>query len=41
MIAIMSWSLMEFGEDAALRYDVLITKALRDIAADPPPESPD
>jgi len=35
MIAIMDWSLKEFGEDAALRYDALFTQALRDIADDP------
>src|SRR5258708_33080171 len=35
MIAIMSWSLQEFGEDAALRYGALMTQALSDIAIDP------
>jgi toxin ParE1/3/4 len=32
---IVRWSLREFGEDAALRYDALIHQALRDIEADP------
>jgi len=35
MIDIMHWSLKEFGEDAALRYDALMTQALRDVADDP------
>jgi toxin ParE1/3/4 len=35
MIAIMKWSLKEFGEAAALRYDALMNQALTDIADDP------
>ena len=35
MIAMMDWSLKEFGPDAALRYDALMTQALSDIADDP------
>jgi toxin ParE1/3/4 len=31
----MEWSLKEFGERAALRYDALIKQALRDIGEDP------
>jgi toxin ParE1/3/4 len=33
--AIMHWSLHEFGEDAALRYETLIFQAFRDIAENP------
>lgn len=33
--AIMRWSHRQFGEQAALRYDALITRALGDIRADP------
>jgi toxin ParE1/3/4 len=32
---VMEWSVREFGERAALRYDALIRQALKDIAADP------
>ena len=35
MIAVMNWSLKEFGEQAALRYDALMTQALTDIGDDP------
>jgi toxin ParE1/3/4 len=35
MIAIMKWSLKEFGEAAAPRYDALMNQALTDIADDP------
>jgi toxin ParE1/3/4 len=35
MIAVMKWSLKEFGEAAALRYDALMTQALTDIGDDP------
>jgi toxin ParE1/3/4 len=31
----MRWSHQEFGEQAALRYDALITQAFADIRADP------
>ena len=31
----MNWSLREFGEKAALRYDALMARVLTDIAADP------
>lgn len=36
--AILDWSLQEFGEDAAARYDALIRQALLDIR--PNPERP-
>ncbi len=32
---VMEWTVEEFGERAALRYDVLIKQALKDIGADP------
>ena len=32
---VMEWSVKEFGERAALRYDALIKQALRDIGEDP------
>jgi toxin ParE1/3/4 len=35
MIAVMKWSLKEFGEKAALRYNALMTQALTDIGDDP------
>lgn len=35
MIAVMRWSLREFGEDAALRYDALLTQAFTDLGQDP------
>jgi toxin ParE1/3/4 len=35
MVAVMKWSLKEFGEQAALRYDSLMTQALTDIGEDP------
>jgi toxin ParE1/3/4 len=35
MIAVMKWSLKEFGEATALRYDALMTQALTDIGDDP------
>ena len=35
IVAVMNWSLKEYGEDAALRYDALITQALTDIGDDP------
>jgi toxin ParE1/3/4 len=35
MIAVMRWSLREFGEDAALRYDILLTQAFIDLCQDP------
>jgi toxin ParE1/3/4 len=31
----MAWTVQEFGERAALRYDTLIKQALKDIGADP------
>jgi toxin ParE1/3/4 len=31
----MRWSSREFGKDAALRYDALLTQVFADIAADP------
>jgi toxin ParE1/3/4 len=31
----MEWTVQEFGERAALRYDTLIKQALKDIGADP------
>jgi toxin ParE1/3/4 len=33
--AIVKWSLREFGEAAAVRYEALISQALRDVASDP------
>ena len=33
--SIVKWSFHEFGARAALRYEALISQALRDIAADP------
>lgn len=35
IVAVMNWSLKEFGEQAALRYDSLTTQALTDIGDDP------
>ena len=35
IVAVTNWSLKEFGEDADLRYDALITQALTDIGDDP------
>jgi len=35
ILAVMRWSLQEFGEQAARRYDALLAQALADIAADP------
>ena len=35
LVAVMRWSRREFGEDAALRYDALLTQAFADLAADP------
>jgi len=32
---LMEWTVQEFGERAALRYDTLIKQALKDIGADP------
>jgi len=32
---LMEWTVQEFGERAALRYDTLIKQALKDIEADP------
>ena len=32
---LMEWTVREFGERAALRYDTLIKQALKDIGADP------
>lgn len=32
---LMEWTVQEFGERAALRYDALIKQALKDIGADP------
>ena len=31
----MEWTVQEFGERAALRYDILIKQALKDIGVDP------
>jgi toxin ParE1/3/4 len=33
--AILNWTTREFGKNAALRYEALLTQALRDIGADP------
>ncbi len=35
LLAVMVWSVREFGQQAALRYDALIRQALKDIAEDP------
>ena len=32
---VMAWTVQEFGERAALRYDALIKQALKDIGSDP------
>ena len=32
---VMEWTVQQFGERAALRYDALIKQALKDIGADP------
>ncbi|MGH9645884.1 MAG: type II toxin-antitoxin system RelE/ParE family toxin [Bryobacteraceae bacterium] len=32
---VVKWTIQEFGEQAALRYDILIKQALKDIGADP------
>jgi toxin ParE1/3/4 len=35
LFGVMEWTLQQFGERAALRYDALIKQALKDIGADP------
>jgi len=35
ILAVLKWSMKEFGERAALRYDALIKQALKDIGEDP------
>lgn len=35
ILAVMRWSLREFGEHAAKRYEALLAQALADISADP------
>lgn len=35
MAAVVRWSLREFGEDAALRYEDLLSQALSDLSQDP------
>jgi toxin ParE1/3/4 len=35
LASVMAWSVKEFGERAALRYDALIKQALKDIGEDP------
>jgi toxin ParE1/3/4 len=35
IFGVMEWTVQEFGERAALRYDALIKQALKDIGADP------
>ena len=35
LFRVMEWSVKEFGDRAALRYDALIKQALRDIEEDP------
>ena len=35
LFRVMEWTVKEFGDQAALRYDALIKQALRDIAEDP------
>ena len=35
LAGLMGWTIREFGERAALRYDSLIKQALKDIGADP------
>lgn len=35
LAAVMEWSAEQFGARAALRYDALITQALKDLSADP------